>query len=219
MNLLIIALDAQSLRHAAAVATGAGMELVGVVAPGWTPPVAQLPAPLITDASAQLDRRDCSVHVAGDASMLNSKRLVVMLQHKAAGFRCATLVAHDATVDTGVRLRENTLIGCRARVSAGADVGANVVIGDRAAIGYGARVGQSVWIGRDCVIGDDCRIGRNCVLGDGVRLADGCVLEPWSVLAAGYRLGTSPSRTIYIDALFRAPVELRGRAVIEGFRP
>jgi hypothetical protein len=216
VKLAIVALDAQSLRHAAAVATAAAIELVGVIAEGWTPLDGQLPAALITDSAAQLDRLDCSLYVAGDASMLNSQRLAVMLRYKLAGFRFATLVAPDAEVNAGVRLRENTLIGFRARLSGGVDVGANVLIGDLAAIGQGARIGQSVWIGRDCVIGDGCRIGKNCILGDEVCLAAGCVLEPWSVLAAGYRLGNSPARTMFIDGLFRAPVEVYGRATLEG---
>lgn len=219
MKLVIVAQDARSLHQAATVATAAGIELAGVVAPGWVPPVAQLPAPLITDTATQLDRRDCNLYVAGDATMLNSQRLALMLQYKAAGFRFATLIAHDALVDAGVRLRENTLIGFRANLRAGVDVGANVVIGDLAAIGHGAHIGQSAWIGRDCVVGDDCRVGRNCVLGEGVRLAAGCVLEPWSVLPAGTRLGASPRGTIFIDALFRAPVVLRGRATLEGSKP
>ena len=219
MKLVIVAQDARSLRQAAKVATAAGIELSGVVVLGWVPPVAQLPAPLVANAAAQLDRRACNLYVAGDATMLNSQRLAVMLQYKAAGFRFATLVAHDAEVDAGVRLRENTLIGFRARLGAGADVGANAVIGDLAAIGHGTRIGQSAWIGRDCVVGEDCRVGRNCVLGDGVRLAAGCVLEPWSVLPAGYRLGASHRGTIFIDALFRAPVVLRGRATPEGSEP
>lgn len=219
MKLVIVARDARSLHQAASVATAAGIELAGVVAPGWVPPLAQLPAALIADAAAQLDRRDCNLYVAGDATMLNSQRLALMLQYKAAGFRFATLVAHDALVDVGVRLRENTLIGFRARLGAGVDVGANAVIGDLATVGHGARIGPSAWIGRDCVIGEDCRVGRNCVLGDGARLAAGCVLEAWSVLPAGYGLGASPSGTIFIDALFRAPVVLRGRLTPEGSKP
>ncbi len=212
MKLVIVAQDAQSLRQAAAVAAAAGIELAGVVAPGWAPQAALLPAALITDAAAQLDPRDCNLYVAGDSTMLNSQRLAAMLQYKAAGFRFATLVARDALVDAGVRLRENTLIGFRSRLEAGVDVGANAVIGDLVAIGHGARIGQSTWIGRDCVIGEDCRVGKHCVLGEGVRLAPGCVLEPWSVLAAGYRLGASPRVAIFIDTLFRAPVVVRGHA-------
>jgi len=219
VKLVIVAQDAQSLRQAATVATSAGIELAGVVAPGWVPAVAQLPAPLITDVVTQLDRRACNLYVAGDAAMLNSQRLALMLHYKAAGFRFATLVARDALVDAGIRLRENTLIGFRARLRPGVDVGANVLIGDLAAIGHGAQIGQSAWIGRDCVVGDDCRVGRNCVLGEGVRLAAGCVVEPWSVLPAGFRLDASPRATIFIDALFRAPVVLRGRATPEGSKP
>ena len=215
MKLIIVALDLPSLRYVAGIAAAGGFELVGVMTDGWSPDNAAMPAPLIDDPAAHVETRDCSLFIAGDAGLLNQRRLACLLRHKTAGSRMATLVAKDADVHAAVRLRENVLVGYSARVGKGSDLGVNTVIGDRATIGSGARIGHSAWIGRDSVIGDDCRIGRNCVLGDGVRLAPGCSLEPWTVLAGGYRLDASPGRTIFVDDLFRSAVVMRGRAVAE----
>lgn len=210
MKLQIVALDWHSLRYAADIASQVGFELIAVVASGWAPDQEKLPAPLLAELAAFEDRRACEVFIAGDATLLNQKRLACLLRYKAAGARLAVLVGKDADVHASVRLRENTLLGYRARVCEGADIGANAVIGEGAVIGYGTLVGHSAWIGRDCVIGDDCHIGRNCVLGDGVRIAPGCTLEPWSSLAPGYRMTESSGRTVFVDPLFRAPVEIRG---------
>ena len=219
MKLQIVALDWHSLRYAADVASHAGFELVAVVTSGWVPDQEKFPAPLLTELAALGDRRQCEVFIAGDATLLNQKRLACLLSYKAAGVRLAALVGMDADVHAGVRLRENTLLGCRARVCEGADIGANAVIGASAEIGYSTVIGHSAWIGRDCVIGDDCHIGRNCVLGDGVRIAPGCTLEPWSCLAPGNRITESSGRTLFVDPLFRAPVEIRGVKSRGGAKP
>ena len=211
MNLVIVALDAESLWRCTGIAAHcAHVKIEGVIADGWNSSVSG-PAWITHDQlMTRNDRNAFHVLVTGGAVELNQKRLARFMEYKSAGLRIGNLVGVNSSLADGVRIRENSLLASNVLVDPGADLGANIVIGANTTIGAGARLGHSAWIGAGCSIGSGARIGKNCVLGDGVRVASNVVLEPWSALCADYHLESTPGMPLFVDPLFRAPVFLHG---------
>lgn len=126
---------------------------------------------------------EATAFVAWGPQFLNFRRLELMGELKARGFRMPPLVCRGATVAASATLAENCMVGAGAVIGESVKLGFNTQVGSRCLIGHGTKIGTSAWIADGVQIGRGCSIGANSTLGAGVLLAEGvavgrqCILE------------------------------------------
>lgn len=131
-----------------------------------------------------------------NSQFLNFRRLELMGELKARGFRMPPLVCRTATVAANVRIGENSMVGAGAVVEAGCQIGINCRIGALASIGPASRLGNSAWLADGVRVGATARIEANAILGWGVIVQDGVTIGRQCVLdVEGRRALDMPAKT------------------------
>lgn len=126
---------------------------------------------------------EATAFVAWGPQFLNFRRLELMGELKARGFRMPPLVCRGATVAASATLAENCMVGAGTVIGESVKLGFNTQVGSRCLIGHGTKIGTSAWIADGVQVGSGCSIGANSTLGAGVVLAEGmavgrqCILE------------------------------------------
>ncbi len=144
--------------------------------------------------------------IAWGPQFLNFRRLELMGEFKARGFRLPPLICRGAIIAAGAVIGENCAIGPGAVVGALCQLGFNTVIGCAAVIGHGCRIGASAWIEDGVQIGADSTIGAHATLSRGVLIGAGMEIGKRCVVDVPGRYTTSiASGTFYLPA-FPSPV-------------
>ena len=157
---------------------------------------------------AELSPHDATAFVAWGPQFLNFRRLELMGELKARGFRMPPLICRGAIVAASATLGENCAVGAAAVVGTGCKVGFNSYIGAVALVGSGAHLGSSVWVADGAQIGTGARIGTNSMLGRGVILSDGVIMGRQCILDIPGRQMTPLADKVFFNASFPAGIEI-----------
>ena len=159
-------------------------------------------------ALAELSPHDATAFVAWGPQFLNFRRLELMGELKARGFRMPPLICRGAIVAASATLGENCAVGAAAVVGTGCKVGFNSYIGAVALVGSGAHLGSSVWVADGAQIGTGARVGTNSMLGRGVILSDGVITGRQCILDIPGRQMTPLADKVFFKASFPAGIEI-----------
>ncbi|MDM0115253.1 DapH/DapD/GlmU-related protein [Variovorax sp. J22R133] len=159
--------------------------------------------------------QDATAFVVWGSQFLNFRRLELMGELKARGFKLPPLVCKGAIVSSSATLGENCAVGAASVVGSGCKIGFNSHIGAGAIIGHHSIVGTSAWIadgaqlGVHAKIGANASLGRSVVVDDGVSIGRQCVLD-----LPGRRSSPLPDKTFITTAFPTGIVVVDGGGAI-----
>ena len=151
---------------------------------------------------------DTTAFVAWGHQFLNFRRLELMGELKARGFRMPPLLCRGALVSASASIGENCAIGTGAIVGPGSKIGFNSVVGAGCIQGAGVQLGSSVWLADGVQVGASARIGANATLGRGVILDDGITVGKQAVLDIPGRRSTPVADKTFITPDFPSAVTI-----------
>lgn len=151
---------------------------------------------------ADLSASEASAFVAWGAQFLNFRRLELMGELKAKGFKMPPLICRGSIVSPTALIGENCFIGAGAVLGADSKIGFNSCIGAATVIGNGAHLGSSVWVADGAQIGLSSRIGNNVTIGRRVIVTDGIVIARQCVLDVPGRRDTDILDKVFITRSF-----------------
>lgn len=155
---------------------------------------------------AELSPQDATAFVAWGPQFLNFRRLELMGELKARGFKMPALVCRGAVVAASATLGENCAVGAAAVLGALCKVGFNSYIGAAAVIGNGATLGSSVWLADGVQIGSSARVGNNATIGYGVTVENSVAIGRQCILDIPGRYNTALADKVFITAAFPSGV-------------
>lgn len=153
---------------------------------------------------------EATAFVAWGPQFLNFRRLELMGEMKARGFRLPPLVCRGATVAASASIAENCMVGAGTVIGETVKLGFNSQVGSRCLIGHGTKIGTSAWIADGVQVGSGCSIGANSTLGAGVSLAEGVAVGRQCTLDVPGLRSTPVADKSFFTAAFPKGVAILG---------
>lgn len=145
---------------------------------------------------------EATAFVIWNEDFLSFRRLELMGEFKARGYKMPALLCKGALISESVRIGENVSIGAGAVIGPDCQIGMNAHIGQGALLGAKVQVGKSAWVAGGVQMGMGSTLGAHSVIGQGVIVADGVSIGRQAVLAhAGRRTEPLPDKTYLLARL------------------
>ncbi|MHC4521793.1 MAG: acetyltransferase, partial [Planctomycetota bacterium] len=121
-------------------------------------------------------------------------------QAKAKGYALITYTSPSATVEPGVTVGDNGLIGNNTVIQPSVTIGSDVLIRDNVFIGHGSTIGDHCYIGSGAVILGRATIGAYSLIGANATIKDGVRVGHANAIGAGVTLLTDTGdKEVYVN--------------------
>ncbi len=157
---------------------------------------------------AGIDPNDATAFVVWNAQFLNFRRLELMGELKARGFRMPPLVCRGALVAPDVRLGENCAVAGGAVIETGSRLGIAAFVGAGAIVGSSCRIGNAAWIAEGSILGAGVEVSANATVGRGVLVDDNVKIGRQSILDHPGRRRTDLAPKTFLMAAFVSEVTI-----------
>ena len=189
----------------AAVASRAGWNVLGFLAPSPSPPLLDGCSWLGTDEwlDNEAPKSDCAFLVSVGqvtAESIRPRLLGLLLDRNLS---VATLVARSAVLMPSARVGRGSAIMEQAVIGASAVVGQNCMINTGAIVEHDAEIGDHCHVSTAAVVNGNCHIGSGAMLGSGavvlqgVRICAGALVGAGAVVVADI---TEPGKWVGVPA-------------------